>query len=129
MGLGDPSEEGIVKSYEETMRILEAFDLTGSYRAAAALAGCDHHTVARCIAARDAGRGAAEPAEREHVADAFVAKIEEWVERSRGRVRGNIAHDRLTALGYTGSERSTRRSGIPAFLRATICPRTGRVGA
>lgn len=29
------------------MEILEAFDLTGSYRAAAELAGCDHHTVAR----------------------------------------------------------------------------------
>jgi hypothetical protein len=27
-GLGDPAEAGIVKSYEETMRILEAFDLT-----------------------------------------------------------------------------------------------------
>jgi hypothetical protein len=38
LGLGDPKEVGIVKSYEETMRILEAFDLTGSYRAAAALA-------------------------------------------------------------------------------------------
>jgi hypothetical protein len=109
-----------VKSYEETMRILEAFDLAGSYRAAAALAGCDHHTVARCIAARDAGRGAAEPAERERVADAFVAKIEEWVERSKGRVRGNIAHDRLTALGYTGSERSTRRAVAEAKKRRKL---------
>lgn len=109
-----------MKSYEETMRILEAFDLTGSYRSAAALAGCDHHTVVRCIAARDAGRGAAEPAEREHVADAFVTKIEEWVERSKGRVRGNIAHDRLTALGYTGSERTTRRAVAEAKKRRKL---------
>ena len=29
------------------MKILEAFDLTGSLRAAAELAGCSHHTVAR----------------------------------------------------------------------------------
>ena len=110
LGLSDPTEVGIVKSCEETMRILEAFDLTRSYRAAAQLAGCDHHTVARCVAARDAGRMTAEPAARDHLIDPFREKIEEWVERSRGRVRGDIAHDRLTALGYTGSERSTRRA-------------------
>ncbi len=38
------------------MEILEAYDLTGSYRAAAELAGCDHHTVARYVALRDEGR-------------------------------------------------------------------------
>ena len=37
------------------MEILEAFDLTGSLRAAAELAGCSHHTVARLVAERDAG--------------------------------------------------------------------------
>ena len=36
------------------MEILEAYDATGSLRAAAALAGCDHKTVARSVAARDA---------------------------------------------------------------------------
>lgn len=30
------------------MEILEAYDLTGGLRAAAALAGCDHKTVAHC---------------------------------------------------------------------------------
>jgi len=63
------------------MEILEAYDLTGSYRAAAELAGCDHHTVARYVALRDEGR----PVERmraERLADPFLAKIEEWVERS-----------------------------------------------
>jgi hypothetical protein len=30
----------------------EAYDLTGSYRAAAELAGCDHHTVVRYVAMR-----------------------------------------------------------------------------
>lgn len=36
------------------MQILEAFDLTGSFRAAAELAGCSHHTVARLVAEREA---------------------------------------------------------------------------
>jgi molybdenum-dependent DNA-binding transcriptional regulator ModE len=31
---------------EEVMEILEAFDLTGTLRGAAQLAGCDHKTVA-----------------------------------------------------------------------------------
>jgi hypothetical protein len=33
-----------VKSAEEIMNILEAYDLTGSLRDAAELAGCSHHT-------------------------------------------------------------------------------------
>ncbi len=38
------------------MEILEAYDLTTkSLRSAAALWGCDHHTVARYVAARAAG--------------------------------------------------------------------------
>ena len=37
------------------MEILEAFDLTGSYRDAGELAGCSHHTVAAWVAKRDAG--------------------------------------------------------------------------
>jgi hypothetical protein len=34
------------------MEILEAFDLTGTLRDAAELAGCDHKTVAQLVAAR-----------------------------------------------------------------------------
>ena len=39
-------EEERVKSREEIMNMLEAFDLTGSLRDAGELAGCFHHTVA-----------------------------------------------------------------------------------
>jgi len=35
-----------VKKPEEVMEILEAYDLAGTLRGAAALAGCDHKTVA-----------------------------------------------------------------------------------
>ena len=41
-----------MKSREEIMEILEAFDLTGSFRDAAELAGCSHHTVAAWVAKR-----------------------------------------------------------------------------
>ncbi len=99
-----------MKSAEEIMEILEAFDLTGSYRDAAELAGCDHHTVARYVAARQAGTLTADPATRAMLVDPWRAKLEEWVERSRGKLRADVAHDKLVALGYQGSERTTRRA-------------------
>ena len=37
------------------MEILNAYDLTGSYRAAAELCGCSHHTVKKAVDDRDAG--------------------------------------------------------------------------
>lgn len=38
-----------MKSAEEIMQILEGYDLTGSFRDAAELAGCSHHTVAHYV--------------------------------------------------------------------------------
>jgi hypothetical protein len=100
----------LLKSAEEIMQILEAFDLTGSLRDAAELAGCDHHTVARYVAARDDGGLARGRLARDQLIDPHLAKLEEWVERSRGKLRADVAHDKLVALGYRGSERTTRRA-------------------
>ena len=99
-----------MKSAEEIMDILEAFDLTGSYRDAGELAGVSHHTVARYVAARDAGRLSERPAARAQLIDEFLPKVEEWVDKSNGKIRADIAHDKLVALGFTGSERTTRRA-------------------
>ena len=78
-----------MKRAEEVMEILEAYDLTGSFRQAAALVGCDHKTVAHWVAVREA-TGGAPPARARHrrpVADRLAAKIEELVDRSRGQDR------------------------------------------
>jgi hypothetical protein len=100
-----------VKSAEEIMNILEAFDLTGSLRDAAELAGCSHHTVARYVAGRQAGRAVPAGAERAApVIGAFLPKLEELVERSKGKIRADKAHEKITAMGYAGSERTTRRA-------------------
>ena len=100
-----------MKSAEEIMNILEAYDLTGSLRDAAELAGCSHHTVARYVAAREQGRAVPEaPARRAGVIDAFLPKLEELVERSKGKIRADVAHEKVTAMGYAGSERTTRRA-------------------
>jgi len=94
------------------MEILEAYDLTGSFRQAAVLAGCDHKTVEHWVAVREA-TGGAPPARARHrrpVADPFQEKIDELVDRSRGRIRADQAHSKLVAMGYQGSERTTRRA-------------------
>lgn len=109
-----------MKSAEEIMFILEAFDLTQSYRDAGELAGVDHHTVAHWVAARSEGRLDASFDRRPGIIDPYLDKVEEWVERSRGRVRADVAHDKLLALGYAGSERTTRRAvaAVKAAYRA-----------
>ena len=94
---------------EKQMEVLEAFDLTKSYRAAGQLVGVDHHTVARAVAARSLGQSEAGQAAPPTVAEAFCDKITEWIERSGGRVRADVVHDKLVAMGYTGSPRTTRR--------------------
>jgi transposase len=99
-----------VKHAEEIMRILEAFDLTKCYRAAGELAGCDHHTVAGLVARRDAGELTVTTVARRQLIDGFLPKVEEWMEQSRGKIRADVAHDKLTAMGYEGSERTTRRA-------------------
>ncbi len=99
-----------MKRAEGIVEILEAFDLTGSYRAAAELAGCSHHTVARYVRFRASGRVLTERATRDRLIDGCLAKVEEWVERSHGKVRADVVHEKLVAQGYAGSERTTRRA-------------------
>jgi transposase len=105
------------------MQILEAVDLTGSLRAAGELAGCSHHTVAGYVAAREAGGLSDRPAVRPQLIDEFLPKLEEWMEHSHGKVRADKAHQKLLALGYVGSERTTRRA--VATVRAEF--KAGRV--
>jgi len=93
------------------MEILEAYDLTKSYRGAAELCGCDHQTVAYWVGRRDAGElGEESRIARDRLVDGYLSKIEEWVEASKARVRADVVHDKLIALGYCGSERTTRRA-------------------
>ena len=99
-----------MKSDEEIMEILEAFDLTKSYRDAAELANCSPSTVARYVEARSEGKLSSAPAWRDQIIDAYLAKLEELVETSKGKVRADVVHDKLVALAYAGSERTTRRA-------------------
>lgn len=112
-----------MKSAEEIMKILDAYDLTGSLRDAGELAGCSHHTVKAYVQRRAAGGQLGRPAARPQLIDEFLPKVEEWVERSHGKIRGDVVHDKLLGLGYTGSQRTTRR----AVARVKEAYRAGRV--
>jgi transposase len=93
------------------MEILEAFDLAGTLRGAAELAGCDHKTVAHWVEQRERAGGGLPVAVRPRPrVDPFASKVEELVERSRGKIRADRAHEKLVAMGYQGSERTTRRA-------------------
>ena len=101
-----------MKKTEAIMEILAAYDLTQSFRDAAELTGCSHHTVARYVRARDAGQLQTVPVQRNQVIDPFRKYIEGWVDDSHGRVRADVVQDKLEALGlgYAGSERTIRRA-------------------
>jgi len=98
------------KSDRDIMEILEAYDATGSAHSAAQLAGVDPKTVCRYVTARDAGMSVTGPSRRPRIIDDHLPKIEEWVERSKGKVRADIIHERLLELGFEGTERTTRRA-------------------
>jgi transposase len=92
------------------MEILEAFDLTRCAWSAAQLVGCDPKTVTAYVAVRDAGADPLVGPCRPREIDPFLAKLEELVDRSQGKIRADVVHDRLAAMGFAGSDRTTRRA-------------------
>ena len=84
------------------MEILEAFDLTRCAWSAAQLVGCDPTTVAAYVARRDAGVDPFSRLRRRRLVDAFLAKVEELVDHSQAKIRADVVHQRLVAMGFGG---------------------------
>jgi len=100
----------VKKDDREIMEILEAFDVTGCAHSAAVLARVDPKTVRHYVQLREAGLPVGAPVQRPKLIDPFVPKVEEAVELSEGKVRADLLHERLVAMGFTGDERTTRRA-------------------
>jgi len=100
----------LTKSSREIMEILEAYDLTRCAWSAAELAGCDAKTIARYVTVRDAGGDPYSSVRRPRQVDPFLDKVEELIDMSEGKVRADVVHQRLVAMGFGGDERSTRRA-------------------
>jgi len=107
----------VKKSDREIMEILEALDATGVAHSAAPLCNADPKTVRRYALARDLGRPVTAPVLRPKLIDPFLDKVEEWVDRSEGKVRADVVHERLAAMGFGGNERTTRRAVAVAKAR------------
>lgn len=97
-----------MKSDGEIMEMLNAYDLTGSLRATAELVGCSPNTVKKAVEARAAGTPPT--FRRSQLIDDYREQLEGWVDQSHGKIRGDVAHDKLVALGFTGTDRTLRRA-------------------
>jgi hypothetical protein len=95
-----------VKKAETIMEILATNNLTHSQSSRCRRTGRPRaeHGGALCTCARwrrfERQARPAGPIDR-----SFREHIERWVDESHGRVRADVARDRLEALGYSGSER------------------------
>jgi hypothetical protein len=76
------------------MNIQAAYYLTGSLRDAAELAGCLHGRAGHGRAGGRPLSGAAAG-----VSGAFLPKLEEFVDRSKGKIRADKAREKTTAMG------------------------------
>jgi hypothetical protein len=66
--------------------------------------------VARAVVRRAQGLQAGDqPPVGSKLANAYIDKVDGWVTRSGGRIRADVVHEKLVAMGYVGSERTTAR--------------------
>jgi transposase len=100
----------LAKNATEIMEILASYDLTRCAWSAAQLVGCDPKTVQRYVDLRDAGLDPFRRQRRARLIDPYLEKVEELVEDSHAKVRADVVHDRLRAMGFVGTERTTRRA-------------------
>ena len=106
------SPEGLplLKTARQELDIINAYEETGSLRAAAALCGTTHKTVKRVLDRREAGqrpgRGRApEPGLAEPFTDLIAAKVR----ATDARITAKRLLPIVRAAGYTGSARTLRR--------------------
>jgi transposase len=98
--------------------IVNAYEETGSLRAAAALCGTTHKTVRRVLERRAAGaRPGRRRAVRPGLADGFADLIFGKVRATDGRITAKRLLPVVRAAGYTGSARTLRRAVAVAKAR------------
>ena len=114
-------EGPLAKSDKEIMEILEAFDLTRCAWSAAQLVGCDPKTVAAYVARRDAGVASFSRLRRRRLVDPFLAKVEELVDHSQAKIRADVVHQRLVAMGFGGVERPRSLQHPTRLAGAVAC--------
>lgn len=100
-----------MKTAKDVMDIVNAYEATGTYRGAAALAGTTHKTVRRVIERQKAGAvPGRSAAPRPRATDVVREVIEARVKETDGRISAKRLLPVVQAAGFTGSARSLRRA-------------------
>ena len=100
-----------MKSLRDEMEIVNAYELVGSYRGAAALCGTTAKTVKRVLERRAAGQVGRRPSPpRVRNTAAVMELIRQKVRASDGRISAKRLLATARAAGYTGSTRNFRRA-------------------
>jgi transposase len=106
-----PGEDAQVKSLRDEMEMVNAYELVGSYRGAAALCGTTAKTVKRVLERRAAGQVGRRPRQpRVRNTAGVVQLIEQRVRASDGRISAKRLLPVAKKAGYAGSTRSFRRA-------------------
>jgi transposase len=104
-----------MKSARERMDMIAAYSDVGSYRAAAALCGCDPKTVKRAVERAQRSEPRA-PVKRPRNTDGVVEVVAKRVEATGARISAKRLLPEAQAAGYGGSARNFRR--LVASLKA-----------
>jgi len=100
-----------MKCLRDEMEIVNAYELVGSYRGAAALCGTTAKTVKRVLERRAAGQVGRRPSPtRVRNTLAVVELIRQKVRASDGRISAKRLLPTARTAGYTGSTRNFRRA-------------------
>ncbi len=99
-----------MKSGREQVDMIALYEELGSYRAVAAIVGCDPKTVKRYVELAGERGQLAPVRHRARVTDPFGELIRERVEATKAKITARRLHRMLRAAGYEGSERSLRRA-------------------
>jgi transposase len=107
-----------MKSLRDEMEIVNAYELVGSYRGAAALCGTTAKTVKRVLERRADGQVGRRPSPaRVHNTAAVVELIGQKVRASDGRISAKRLLPTARTTGYAGSARNFRRAVAEAKAR------------
>ena len=100
-----------MKSLRDEMEIVNAYELVGSYRGAAALCGTTAKTVRRVLERRVTGQVGRRPSPARVRNTAVVLElIRQKVRASDGRISAKRLLPTARTAGYTGSTRNFRRA-------------------
>lgn len=109
-----------MKNARERMDIISAYREVGSYRGAAAMCGTTHKTVARVIAAHEAGEGRPVRAVRARNYDQVTELVADRVKVTNGRISAKRLLPAARTAGFTGSARNFRRLVAQAKARTGV---------